>query len=518
MDSNVTPTDHVEATKAADKPTYGQILRSSSILGGATALSYLIAMGRTKAVALLLGPAGIGMVSLFQSLVTLVGTVSGLGVASSGVREVAEAYGANDAERLAKISRTVIRLSWIIGLLGWILTAALSYPLAVWSLKSGEHALAVIILGASLVFTTVASVQLAVIQGMRRIGDLARLQVATMLVSTVIDIGLYAWLREKGIVPVLMVNAMLTFAGSWLVSSRVRHVEVTLTWQQTFKESRRLISFGVAFTWSAVLGAAVALATRSIITRELGVESNGIFQSAWGISGMFAGFILAAMGTDFYPRLSAASNDHALMNRLVNEQTEVGILLALPGLLGTMVFAPLVMKIFYSTKFLGGAELLPWFVLGVFFKIISWPLGFIQLAKGENRWFALSETVFGVCHLGLTIVLLKTSGLPGASHAFALAYAGYILGMLAISKTLSGFTWSRETVNLLVKAGLIVITAFFLQHFLNQPAALLAGILLCIISGIISLRGISQRLGNDHRVVRLMVRIPGSRLLFWRAI
>ena len=232
--------------------------------------------------------------------------------------------------------------------------------------------------------------------------------------------------------------------------------------------------------------AGVAFAIRAMITRDLGIEANGIFQSAWAISGMFAGFILSAMGTDFYPRLTAAAPDNAVMNKLVNEQTEIGILLALPGLVGTIVFAPIVMKVFYSAKFLAGAELLPWMVLGILFKIISWPMGFIQLAKGATRWFVASETLFGVSLGGLTFLLLKFKGLEGVAYSFALIYLFYIILMLYTSKKLSNFIWNQQNIRLFIKAAGIVALSFISVHLFSQKISFFMGIILCIVSSIIS--------------------------------
>jgi PST family polysaccharide transporter len=328
--------------------------------------------------------------------------------------------------------------------------------------------------------------QMGCIQGMRRIGDLAKLQILSMCTSTAVAIGIYFWLREKGILPVLISSAIISFAGSWWYASKLRIEKIDLDWISTWQNSKRLIQLGIAFMWSALMTAGVAFAIRAMITRDLGIEANGIFQSAWAISGMFAGFILSAMGTDFYPRLTAAAPDNAVMNKLVNEQTEIGILLALPGLVGTIVFAPIVMKVFYSAKFLAGAELLPWMVLGILFKIISWPMGFIQLAKGATRWFVASETLFGVSLGGLTFLLLKFKGLEGVAYSFALIYLFYIILMLYTSKKLSNFIWNQQNIRLFIKAAGIVALSFISVHLFSQKISFFMGIILCIVSSIIS--------------------------------
>ena len=48
------------------------------------------------------------------------------------------------------------------------------------------------------------------------------------------------------------------------------------------------------------------------------------------------------MGADFYPRLTAVSKDNVACNRLVNEQARISLLLAGPGVIGTLTLAALV--------------------------------------------------------------------------------------------------------------------------------------------------------------------------------
>ena len=78
------------------RSSYSQVLRASSIIGGANGLNYLVSLVRIKIIAVLLGPAGIGLVSLYTSAIGLVGTASGFGIGSSGVREVALAFSQQD--------------------------------------------------------------------------------------------------------------------------------------------------------------------------------------------------------------------------------------------------------------------------------------------------------------------------------------------------------------------------------------------------------------------------------------
>src|SRR5436853_5685838 len=97
------------------------------------------------------------------------------------------------------------------------------------------------------------------------------------------------------------------------------------------------------------------------------------------------------MGSDCYPRLTAAAKDHAECNRMVNEQAEISLLMAGPGVLATLTLAPVVIALFYTTKFAGAVEPLRWICLGMALRVIAWPMGFIVLAKGAQKIFFWTE-------------------------------------------------------------------------------------------------------------------------------
>lgn len=493
--------------------TYGQILKSSSIIGGAQGINYLIGMVRVKLVAVLLGPAGVGLVGLYVSATGLVSTVAGLGISSSGVREVAEAHGGGKAEHIARTVKTLRRACWVTGILGWLLCAALSYPLSVYTFGSGERAGAIVLLGATILIGAISGGQSALIQGTRRIGDLARMGVLGAIAGTIIAVGLYAWLGQKGIVPVLIVTAAVNLGFSWWFARKIPVAPVSLTWPETLGNSKRLIHIGAAFMYGAVLNSVVDLLIRSLVVKKFGLDTNGIYQAAWGISGLFAGFIFNAMGADFYPRLTVVAHDNEQVNRLVNEQTEIGVLLALPGLLGTLAFAPWMMNVFYTAKFLSGAALLPWFVVGVFGQVISWPLGTIQLAKGATKWMFFSRTEASVVYLGITMLLVQNHGLAGVAWAFALFT--FIHGTVAfgVARYLSRFAWTPSVVRLVLAAFGMIGVAFVAQNLTNELSRLALVAFITGVACLVSVRGISSRLGENHRIVKMVLRFPGIRFV-----
>src|SRR5690606_16632622 len=98
--------------------SYGRILRSSALIGIATVASVVVGIVRAKAIAVLLGPAGFGLMGTLQAIADLTRSVAEIGINSSGVRQIAEAASSGDAERLVRTATVLRRIALLLGSLG----------------------------------------------------------------------------------------------------------------------------------------------------------------------------------------------------------------------------------------------------------------------------------------------------------------------------------------------------------------------------------------------------------------
>lgn len=477
-------------------------------------MNLLIGMVRTKFVAVLLGTTGIGLRGTYLAITGLVGGLTSLGIGGSGVREVAEANGSGDREQIARTILTLRRMVWLTGGIGTLLTMALAVSLSYYTFKSTEHAVPLMFLAVTIILAALTGGQAALIQGMRRIGDLARMKVIGALAGTVISVVLYYWWGLKAIVPALITLAAINLATAWWFGRKITVPNVSMTWRESFAQAGGLIKLGVAMMWSGLLLTFVTYLTRAFISRQISIEAVGIFHSAFALSVMFIGFVINAMGVDFYPRLTAASSDNQEMNRLVNEQTEIGVLLAAPALIATIVAAPWVIRIFFSAEFLPAVDLMRWFVLGCLGRVVSWPMGFILLAKGESRLFFGTETLANIAHIVLIWVGLRLLGLLGVAVAFVLLYCLYTGLMVVVSGHLTGFRWNKGVWVLFVSLLPISTCVFIGCLLLPVLPATVMGAVVCIGISIYCLRQLAERLGPDHKICRIVRRMPfGERLV-----
>lgn len=447
--------------------SYRHILGSTALMGAASVVAMAFSLVRMKALAMLLGPAGVGLIALYSSIADVAVALAGMGVSQSGVRQIAQAEGSGDAGRIASTVGALGRTSLVLGLAGGVGLVVLAVPAAVLTFGSAEYTLAVAALGLVVLLRIVTGGQTALLQGMRRIGDVATLNVIAAIAGVVIMVPLvFAW-REAAIVPALILVAAATWIAAEVFRRRVPGILSTAAARPRPGETAQLLRLGFAFMVSGFLTMGAAYAVRILVLHGSGVGAAGLYQAAWALAGLYVGVVLQAMGTDFYPRLTAAAEDNATVNRLVNEQTEVSLLLAAPGVLATITFAHLAMLAFYSSEFAPAASLLRWLCLGMMLRIVSWPMGFIIVAKGWQKTFIAVEIAATMAHVGAAALLIPVAGPDGAGMAFAGLYVGHSVLVYLIARRRCGFGFSPPNRRLILLFGAACAIAF--GSFLALP-------------------------------------------------
>jgi len=493
MSDNEVNTDLTEKTSTS----YGQILKSTTIVGGSQVINIVLGIIRTKFLAVLLGPSGVGLMGMYTAVTGIMGTITSMGIGASGVRQIAEAHGTNDDQKIARTIITLRRVSFFLGLLGMLATIVLCVPLSRFTFTSGEYAWPIALLSVTLFFSAISGGQTALIQGLRRIGDLATLSVLGGLLGTIVSIPMIFLWEKDGIVPFLITVSAMTILTSWWYARKIPVERIFLGWRETIREARGLLSLGLVFMSTGLMTTAVMYLIRVLIVRQLGMDNVGLYQASSTLSNLYIGVILGAMGMDFYPRLTAVAEDNTACNRMVNEQTEVGLLIAVPGILATLTFAPLVIQIFYSANFIPAYEVLRWQIMGIFLRVVSWPMGFILLAKGKGKAFFWTESISNAVHLSMIWLGIRYFELEGAGMAFFALYVFYTAMMIAVLKHVSNFAWTGKLMRLIAFTLFGVALTFLVPRFISKNTALVFGTILITLSVAHSLNALYRLVGPN---------------------
>jgi len=425
--------------------SYRGILRSSSIIGGASIVNVVVGLIRNKAAALLLGPEGVGLIGLFQSLIATASAVSSMGLGNVGTRQIAEAVGRDDEAAVAASRRALFWGTLALAVVGagvfWLLHGILARRL----LGDTRQATAIGWLALGVALTVATGSQGALLYGLRRIGDIARVTVFSSVLSTALGLAvLWVW-GGKALWLFVIATPLASLVLGHIYVARLPKITAPRTpLPVLMSQWAQLARLGAAFMVAGVVVNLGQLAVRAMVHRQLGDAALGQFQAAATISMTYIAFVLGAMSADYYPRLCAAIHEPARLNQMVNEQTEVALLLAGPVFLAMLGLAPWVIDLLYSSRFALAATVLRWQILGDVIKVASWPLGYVILAYGDARMFVLTEAGAIAIFAGLVWLGLPLIGIQATGVAFAAVYVLHLPAMYFLAYRRTGFSWRRK--------------------------------------------------------------------------
>ncbi|MCW3093147.1 MAG: hypothetical protein JWP81_4216 [Ferruginibacter sp.] len=449
--------------------SHKSIFKTSLITGGSQVMVMMMNMVRAKALAVFLGPSGTGVIGLYSSTTDLINTVAGLGLTSSAVKQIATANSEADKSSIQKtlfVFRWLTRLTTITAAMGMFIFAGY---ISLHTFGSADNKRGIQWMSLVVFFTGISNGQFALLQGLRRIRDLAIARVLGALAGSIICITLIFFFRKEGIVPFLIAGAATTVLLSWFFAQKEKITSLKVDFTEFKKRSFELLSMGIAFLVSGLSISISAYYSRILISTSFSLHDLGLYTASWTLSAMYVNFILSAMGADFYPRLSGIINDHEKANKIVNEQTEIGIVMAVAGIVGVVSFSALILRAFYSVQFSDAWKLLQWMTAGMAIKVISWPLGFIVVSKGKAKLFVLLEMSWGFIYIALLYFFTRWMGLEGAGIAFLATYLINWLFVWFAARKLTAFGWNSTNKKQISWMVLAILSVFIISRILSTP-------------------------------------------------
>jgi antigen flippase len=475
--------------------SYRQIFKSTVLIGGTQVINILIGIVRTKFLAILLGPAGVGIAGLYQSTTGLIGTIAGFGIGRAGVRQIAEAVGSGDEDKIALTSITLRRASLISGLFGMLVVLLFCKPLAWATFGSNEYAWGIAIVSPVLLFDGISSGQKALLQGMRKLKELALCQIwGAIFGSFASIIVIYFW-GKQAVMWYLVAIAAFGILVSWWYARKVRIIHFGNSIHNMIVETRSLLKMGGAFMVSGLIGSGTIYLTRALLIRELGMDAVGLYMAVITLSSIYVNMVLQAMLADYYPRLTAVACNHESVNQLINEQTEMGLLMAIPGILVTISLAPWVLEVFYSKAFTSATDVIRWQILGIALRVLSWPLSIIMPAMGLPHLMVIAETVAGLVQIVLFFICIKQWGLEGTGISFFLTYAVYAVVVFLFAKKITGFYWSQKSLKVIGLTSIVVVATFLSVLFLPKSEGTFTSLLITAGASVSCLFAVKRMLG-----------------------
>lgn len=420
------------------------IFRATALLSGSSVASILLSLVSTKILASILQPAGYGYYGLLLSVLSVASLVAGMGMTSGLTRLGAARASEGDHLFLANLRAGAWLLCGALGLILIAILAVFRRPVSSWALGSPDHEIALLMVGVSTWFAIAIGVQNGILNAYHRVEALAAYGVVNSFVNASASISCVLLWRQNGVVPAVVAASIASWLAScWFLWRNVKSSPLRVSLGGALRSARSLLSFGIPFTASSAIGSGIQLALPILVLHLLNTEAVAYYKAAAAISVGYLGFLVTAMGQDYYPRLSAVREKPASMLTLIHEQYRLVMLLVVPMILGTLALVPYLVPLVYSRRFILTVDVLEWQLIGDLFKFSSWTMAYAVLARCKPSVYFCVESIGGLVTLGTAWLGVRMFGLVGLGIGFLVSYAIYYVAVRTILRRELPF---RETV------------------------------------------------------------------------
>lgn len=466
---------------------YDHIIKYTGLFGGVQGIGLLASVVRNKLVAVILGPSGLGLISLYNTALTLLGNATNLGISFSAVRHISELSGRGDNRQMMHYIMVVRSWSMATAILG-ILICALVSPFLSWSyFNDYSHWQSFVWLAPIVGLTALTGGELAILKGMHRLKQVALQSIVVSFGTLFTSIPFYFAWGEDGIVPALLLTALLTLCSVLWFSFRDYPFRFRLITRRLFAQGMGMVRLGMAFTLAGILGSGVEFIIRVFMQQFGSTADVGLYNAGYTLTVTYASMIFVAMETDYFPRLSAVNHDVSRSNEIVNRQMEVSVLLITPLLVVFLIGLPVILPLLYAQSFMPVIEMAQWAVFSMFLRAATLPVAYMSLAKGCSKIYLFTEAVYDVVAVLLIVCGYMFVGLKGTGMALSFAALIDLLLVWLTCRKMYDFHIDSRAIRMLFIQLPFVVIAFCVARSLNGMAYWLSGCFVVLLSWAVSL-------------------------------
>lgn len=472
----------------------------TSLFGGVHFFNIIISIIRTKLIAIFIGPAGMGIAALLNSTINIISGISGLGIETSGVKHISGRYKNDDISSVSAIVTIIKKIALLTGIFGALLTILLSSWLSQITFGNTEHTFPFLFLSITLLFKQLSAGELVVLQGLRKMRSLAKVNFYGNLFGLLFSIPLYYYYKMDAIVPTIIVASLSSVMFAFYFSKKIGIVNTKVSSNQLLTDGKSIIRLGIMLTFSGTLTLLSTYLIQIYVGKTGSLEEVGFYNAGFTLLNSYVGIVFTVMSTDYFPRLASICDDNEKVRTSVIQQSFISILIITPIIILFLIFIPLIIKILYTPKFISIMPMVCIGILGMLFKAVSWSMGYILIAKGDSKIFIKTALGFSILSLILNIFGYYFYGLEGLGFSFLIYYLIHFFVVKLITKKRYGFYFDKDFYQTYLICILVCIVTFLFSYI--QYPILKYGLMLVMVllSFVFILYKVNRKLGLKNLI------------------
>lgn len=421
------------------------LVKTSLLNGLAVITKVATALALNKVLAIYVGPAGYAVIGQFQSLLAMVLTFSSGGVNTGVTKYTAEFHA--DPQKQQDVLRTAASISLLCACVFMALLVIFRKSLAARTLADMQFSGVIVWLAAALIPMLLNGLLLAILNGRKQIKTYVIANIAGSLVTALTAVLLVLKFGLYGVLVAMAISqALACVVTIWLFQRTCQMSWKNLLGPINPDIARRLGGFALISATSALAVPFAQMLIRDGLVNRLGWQSAGLWQALWKISEMHLMLLTTTLSLYFLPRFSEIKDATGLRKEVMKcYRFVLPLVMASASLIYLLreFFIPVLL----TAEFLPLTEVLGWQMVGDVLKISSWVMAYTMISHAQVRIFIITELVFTMLWVVLTLGGASIDGLRGATIGYVLTYAAYGVAMIFLFSNLLKNIRSKDLVS-----------------------------------------------------------------------
>ena len=488
---------------------YERAIKYMGVFGGTQSFAIILGIIKTKFAAKLLGASGLGMIAMYNRTLQMLSDFTSLSLSFSAVRQIAEAHEKGNYEELLHWIKVVRSWAFLTAVAGVFLSLLLYPFLGDWMFEGNDYYTSRFLLLSPVVgFMAIIGGELAILKGVHSLYKVAKYTLWTSLSGLAISVPLYLSMGIAGIFPSIFLTSLAQMTVLLCYSLPTYPYRIAPLSKNILRDGLDMAKLGIGYIFATIMA---SFSTWFICKELLDIGNNtivGFYSTGLTLMTMLPGILQASIDSDYYPRLSSINKDTALMNRMVNEQAEVQLLIQTPLLIAYLFALKLLVPLFYDYDLMEAVPMTQLALFGMFVRTMTYPMSYMPLARGDSKIFILQEAAYDIINVLFVIAGYKFFGLLGVGVAIATVYFIEWIIVCIVAYFKYRFTLSKE----LVKCFMLQLPIFLSVLYVAQTTDggfeyWIYGATITIVSATLSLYLLSKRLSLVKHLISRVKRI-----------
>lgn len=408
------------------------LVKTSILSFIATAIKILAGLVINKAVSIFIGPSGLAAIGQFHNAIGIIQTIAKGGINSGVTKYTAEYSGEIEAQSILWSSSLKLTLACSLPI-SLVLIFFSSY-LSSYILKTSDYNYVFVIFGFTLTLFSINQLLLSILNGLKEIRIFISINIIQSIYSLIFTTLLIFLFKLDGALVAMVTNqSIILLIVLWKLKNH--KVIFIKKFKKSYDKSQftRLLRYSLMALVSACTVPVSLMIVRDYIGNTLSWNEAGYWQAMTYISTMYLMVITTALSTYYLPRLSEINEKLELRQELKKGYI---ILLPIVMILSMLMYSlkDFIIWALFTDAFQPMRELFKWQFIGDVFKIASWLVAYLMLAKAMTKMYIITEIIFSLTFILFSKFFLDIFGIVGVTYAYSLNYLIYLITMLVLMK------------------------------------------------------------------------------------